>query len=74
VSESIAVGSDFFVENIKKKLRLRAKGRKVKEIVDGFQLRESIQSYIADSECKIGHIEPPKNTYFMGVNNDNTCC
>jgi hypothetical protein len=29
-TESIAVGSDFFVEDIKNKLGLRAKGRKVK--------------------------------------------
>jgi putative transposase len=72
-SESIAVGSDFFVENIKKKLGLRAKGRKVKEIDEGFQLRESIQSYIADSDCKVGHIEP-QNTYFVGINDYNTGC
>jgi putative transposase len=72
-SESIAVGSDFFVENIKKQLGLRAKGRKVKEIGEGYQLREAVQLYIADSDCEIGHIEP-QNTYFVGIYDDTTGC
>jgi hypothetical protein len=29
--------------------------------------------YIADSECKIGQVEP-QNTYFLGVNDDNAGC
>lgn len=50
-----------------------AKGRKVIEIGEGFQLREAMQSYIVVSDCKIGHIDLP-NTYFVGINDDNTGC
>jgi hypothetical protein len=55
-AKALRLAAIFFVENIKKKLGLRAKGRKVKEIGEGFQLREAMQSYIAVSDCKIGHI------------------
>jgi putative transposase len=47
-SDSIAVGDEPFVESIKQRLRLRAKGRKVKEAGEGFQLREDARKYIAD--------------------------
>jgi putative transposase len=70
-SESVAVGSDSFVENIKRQLGLRAKGRKVKEIGEGYQLREAMQSYISVFEPQISHIEL-ENTYCVGNNDDNT--
>jgi putative transposase len=56
-SESIAVGDEYFVENIKQSLGLRVKGRKVKEAGGGFQLRENAGMYIADSDLKKYDIE-----------------
>jgi len=38
-------------------LRLRGKGRKVKEAGEGFQLREEAGTYIADFDLKNPHIE-----------------
>lgn len=55
-SESIAVGDESFVDNIKQYLRLRAKGRKVKETGQGFQLREDDGAYIADFDLKNRYI------------------
>ena len=56
-SESIAVGDESFVDNIKQHLGLRAKGRKVKEIGEGFQQRENDGAYIADFDLKNRYIE-----------------
>ncbi len=61
-SQSVAVGSEGFVETIKKKLGYRAKGRKVVGHGDGFQLREQMASYIADSDGEKGCIDD-YNTY-----------
>lgn len=44
-SESVAIGSETFVEKIKSKLGARAKGRKIFESENYFQLREEIDSY-----------------------------
>lgn len=61
-SESIAVGNESFVETIKQRLGLRAKGRKVEDIGDRFQLREDTKTYINDSGWKNCDIVP-YNTY-----------
>jgi putative transposase len=44
-TESIAVGNKSFVDNIKHRLGMRAKGRKVLEAEDAYQLREPVASY-----------------------------
>ncbi len=44
-TQSIAVGSKIFVEGIKEKLGIRAKGRKVKGSRDLYHLRESQAAY-----------------------------
>jgi len=62
-SQSIAVGSEEFVERIKVELGIRAKGREVREIEGQFELREPGASYK-------GHFGPQKsdigteNTYY----------
>ncbi|MCF8057535.1 MAG: transposase [Desulfocapsa sp.] len=70
-SESIAVGSESFVEAIKQRLGLRAKGRKINEINEGFQLREDIETYITDFDGKNRDIGW-QNTYLVGVNDECT--
>ena len=72
-SESIAIGSESFVEGIKQHLGFRAKGRRIKEINEGFQLREDIEIYITNSDWKKSDIERP-NTYFVSVYNESTAC
>ncbi len=72
-SESIAVGSESYVEAIKLRLGFRAKGRKIEEANEDFQLREDIETYVADSDWKNCDIER-QNTYFVGVNNESTAC
>ena len=44
-TESIAVGSEAFVQAVQEKLGLRAKGRKLKDGVDHSELREPDASY-----------------------------
>ena len=70
-SESVAVGSKDFVETIKKKLGLRAKGRKILENDGGFQLREKTVSYIANFDSKNDNIGG-QNTFFWDVNHEVT--
>lgn len=70
-SESIAVGSKKFVETIKENLGLRAKGRKILENDGGFQLREEVNAYNANSNTKNGNIEG-QNTYLWNVNSENS--
>jgi hypothetical protein len=72
-SESIAVGSEYFVEAIKQRLGFRAKGRIIKEANEDFQLREDIETYVTDSDWKNCDIER-QNTYFVDVNNESTAC
>ena len=54
-SQSIAVGSKNFVEGIKEKLGIRAKGRKVGELGGSYHLREAQVPYNSDFS--------PKNSY-----------
>jgi putative transposase len=46
-SESIAVGSEGFVRGVLEKLQVRAKGRKVREGEDWYELREPREAYSA---------------------------
>lgn len=67
-SESIAVGSELFVDTIKRRLGLRAKGRKVLGIGEGYQLREDIETYITDFDSEKSDIGCD-NTYLIEQNN-----
>ena len=66
-TESIAVGSKGFIETIREKLGILAKGRKILENDGGFHLREKMGTYIANSDSKNDNIGP-KNTYYWDVN------
>jgi len=66
-SRLIAVGSNNFVEAIRDKLGVLAKGRKVIETTDGFQLREEISRYNVDFNSKKEDIGG-RNTYFLDIN------
>ena len=68
-TQSIAVGSERFVEETKKNLGILAKGRKVLERGRSFQLREPVVSYIAVFDTKNGDIAP-KNGYFWQTNSE----
>jgi putative transposase len=65
-TESIAVGSKDFVETIKEKFGILAKGRKILEKDGGFHLREERGIYIANSDsdnANTGSI----NTYYWDI-------
>jgi len=64
-TESIAVGSQSFIETIKEKLGVRAKGRKIIENNEGFQLREEMAPYIANFDRENGNIG--LNTYLWDL-------
>ena len=61
-TQSIAVGSEGFIENMKADLGVSAKGRKVVGAEDVFQLRETLEPYNAGSEVKNNDIGP-ENSY-----------
>ena len=65
-SQSIAVGSKTFVAAIKAKLGVQAKGRKILEQGDVFQLREPLGPYNADFDAKMEGIGP-QNACFWGI-------
>ena len=66
-TESIAVGSKSFIETSKEKLGILAKGRKIFKNDGGFQLREEMGTYIADSDSKKDDIGG-QNAYFGDIN------
>ena len=66
-TESIAVGNKSFIESIKERLGILARGRKILETNDGFELREDVEGYIANSDIKNDDIAP-QNTYFWNIN------
>jgi len=68
-TSSIAVGSKVFVENVKARLRFRAKGRDVVEAGERYQLRENLSSYKALFGVKNEDIAL-KNTYFWDVKSE----
>ncbi len=63
------MGSKKFVETIKENLGLRAKGRKILENDGGFQLREEVSTYLANSHTINGNIEV-QNGYLWNVNDE----
>jgi len=65
---SIAVGSKQFVEKIKQQLGFRARGRKIVETEDEFQLRETMKPYpySDDFAPKIDHLKVD-NSYYWKV-------
>ncbi len=66
-SQSIAVGSKSFVEIIKEKLGIRAKGRKVEGTRGMYHLREAQAAYNSNFSPENGVLSA-KNTYFWSVN------
>ncbi|MCD6185715.1 MAG: transposase, partial [Deltaproteobacteria bacterium] len=66
-SQSIAVGSKSFVESIKEKLGIRAKGRKVGESGELYHLREAQVSYNSDFTPENSELKT-KNTCFWSNN------
>jgi len=66
-TESIAVGSVPFVEEVKTLLGFRAKGRHVRECGEEFQLREEAGDYKALFEPEKGRYRP-ENTFFWDPN------
>ena len=70
-TQSIAVGSKSFIETIKVKLGILAKGRKILENDGEFQLREDMGTYIANSDNKNGDIGD-QNAYYWDMNHGNS--
>jgi len=66
---SIAVGSRFFIENMKALLSFRAKGSAVIEGNEGYQLREESAHYKALFGVKKDDIGP-ENTYLWNVKSE----
>jgi len=66
-TKGIAVGSKGFVEPVKSALGALAKGRKVEESGDSYQLREPSAPYGEDFAVKNEDIGL-KNTYFWNFN------
>ena len=64
---SIAVGNRSFIEKVKALLGFRAKGRKVKEVGKGYQLREGPAPYNAHLGAEKEDIGP-ENTYCWDIN------
>ena len=65
-TQSIAVGTLEFVEYTKQKLGIRARGRKVVEAGDAYQLREPQVSYLSNFDVKNDDIDT-ENTYFWDL-------
>ncbi len=62
-TRSIAVGCENFVNEVERKMRSLSVGRRVRPIKDGYELRETIDTYNAHIEaekCDIG----VNNTWF----------
>ena len=68
-TDSIAVGSKSFIENVKARLGFRAKGRAVIEGGEGCHLREEAAPYIALFEAEKDDIGT-ENAYFWEINSE----
>jgi putative transposase len=68
-TESVAVGSRSFVENVKALLGSKAKGRNVTEGGQGYKLREPNAHYKALFGAEKDDIGP-ENSYFWDINNE----
>ena len=66
-TKSIAVGSKDFVDKVKAKLGVLAKGRDARKTEAGFQLREPANSYMHHFEAQKDNIGP-ENSYFWNIN------
>lgn len=66
-TQSIAVGGKTFIEGIKEKFGISAKGRKTLEQGGAFQLREPSVSYNAVFDAKMEDIGS-QNTYYWKIN------
>ncbi len=60
------MGSQSFIDTIKDKLDIRFKGREILENDEGSQLREEVETYIANFDSKNDDIGA-QNWYFWGV-------
>lgn len=65
-TRSIAIGSNEFVEKVKAKRGILAKGRKATETDAGYQLREPANSYMNHFDAQKSDIEP-ENTCFLNI-------
>jgi putative transposase len=70
-SESIAVGSRSFVEEIMEKLGVKVSGRKVVEARDGYELKEAETPYRSAFEGEMGALRH-KNSYPWRVYDSNS--
>jgi len=61
-TRSVAVGSNRFVQKIKESLGWKARGRRVREVFGGYELRERLEPYIAHFNPKNSDIGS-ENTY-----------
>lgn len=66
-TRSIAVGSRAFVDRVKELLGFRAKGRKVAEGAEGYQLREPLPRYGDTFDVKNDDMGP-ENTFPLNIN------
>ena len=65
-TESIAVGSQTFIEGIQEKLNSRVKGRKIMESTDHYQLREPSTAYNAHFGGEKGPLSF-ENTFYLDL-------
>ncbi len=65
-TKSIAVGNREFVDRVKSKLGILARGRDATETDTGFQLREPVESYMHHFEVEKSDIEP-ENTFCWSI-------
>ncbi len=63
-SESLAVGSHAYIENIRKQLGIRARGRGVFPLESGFQLREKYEAYRSSLEHEKGVLSLKNERYW----------
>ena len=68
-TDSIAVGSESFIEKVKSMLGFKARGRDVVKGDDGYHLREGAAPYIALFEAEKDDIGP-ENAYFWDENTE----
>ena len=63
-TESIALGSEGFVQGVLQKLQIQAKGRKVREGDDRYELREPGVAYNAVFTPENGHLRIENGFYW----------
>ena len=65
--QAVAVGSDNFVEKIKKQLKALAIGRRISPTKDGWELREEVSAYNAFLGAQKVDMDP-ENSYSWDYN------